>query len=108
MWISDNLQKIKKNIDNLLTIEKCKTNKIGTKYWVKYKIFTKVKLHRQGGPAVEYTDGTQFWYQRGKLHREDGPAVEYTNGKKYWYLYGKKLTESQCKKEIFRSKIELI
>ena len=29
------------------------------------------------------------------LHREDGPAFEYTDGEKYWYLNGKELTEAE-------------
>ncbi len=31
------------------------------------------ELHREDGPAIEYTSGTKMWYQNGKLHREDGP-----------------------------------
>jgi len=27
----------------------------------------------------------------GKHHREDGPAVEYYNGTKYWYLNDKRI-----------------
>ena len=46
-------------------------------------------LHREDGPAIEYTNGTKAWYLNGKLHREDGPACEYSNGDKYWYLNGK-------------------
>lgn len=68
-------------------------------------------LHREGGPAIEFTDGTKVWYKRGykhrddgpaavgkdgsmswwkdgKLHREDGPAKEYANGDKEWYKNG--------------------
>ena len=44
------------------------------------------KLHREGGPACEYADGTKSWYKNGKLHREDGPAIEYYSGDKSWYL----------------------
>jgi hypothetical protein len=45
--------------------------------------------HRDNGPAVEYTDGTNGWYQHGKLHRDDGPAYEYTSGRKEWFQHGK-------------------
>lgn len=37
-------------------------------------------------------DGSKFYYkdkQMTILHREDGPAVEYSSGTKYWYLNGK-------------------
>lgn len=42
-----------------------------------YYLEDKITLHRVGGPAVEYLDGSNFWWYDGKLHREDGPA--YTN-----------------------------
>ena len=45
----------------------------------------KGQYHREDGPAVEYTDGSKFWYQNGMLHREDGPAIERANGTKKWY-----------------------
>jgi hypothetical protein len=32
------------------------------------------------------------------LHREDGPAVEWTNGVKYWYLNDVSYTEAEFKK----------
>jgi len=47
------------------------------------------KLHREDGPAVEYINGTKFWYLNGKLHREDGPAVEDISGTKSWWLNDK-------------------
>ena len=52
----------------------------GTKFWYKDDL-----LHKEDGPAVEYTNGAYSWYKEGKWHREDGPAVEYTNGDKLWY-----------------------
>jgi hypothetical protein len=47
-------------------------------------------LHREGGPAAEYTSGVQRWYLNGKLHREDGPAIYSTDGSipKYWCIDG--------------------
>ncbi len=47
------------------------------------------RLHRNDGPAVIYTHGTQKWYQHGKIHRDDGPAVIFINGDQVWYQYGK-------------------
>ena len=35
--------------------------------------------------------GTKEWYLNGKLHREDGPAIEWSDGSKSWYLNGKQL-----------------
>ena len=51
------------------------------------------QLHREDGPAVEYTDGTKVWYLNDQLHREDGPAVEYADGTKSWYLNGQRHRE---------------
>ena len=38
-------------------------------------------------------NGTKRWYSKGKLHREDGPAVEWASGDKAWYLNGELVTE---------------
>ena len=46
------------------------------------------QLHREDGPAIEYSDGAKCWYRNGKLHREDGPAVIYQNGTRKWLLNG--------------------
>lgn len=54
----------------------------GTKYW-----YINGKQHREDGPAVEYRDGSKFWFINDELHREDGPAVEYGNGHKLWYYH---------------------
>ena len=57
---------------------------VGNKYWLNYKCLS----HREDGPAVEYADGSKYWYVDGKLHRTDGPAVECTSGTKLWFLNG--------------------
>ena len=62
----------------------------GSKEW-----FLNDNLHREDGPAVEWTSGTKSWYLNGRFHREDGPAVEYINGDKYWYIDGKELSEEE-------------
>ncbi len=51
------------------------------------------QIHRDNGPAVEYEDGSKFWYQNGKNHRLDGPAIEWYDGKKEYCINGKILTE---------------
>lgn len=53
------------------------------------------QLHREGGPAVEWPDGSRHWWVEGDLHREDGPAVEHPDGDREWYLNGVKLTEEE-------------
>jgi len=47
------------------------------------------KLHRLDGPAIEWADGTESWFQNGYLHRLDGPAVKYRDGTSVWKRYGK-------------------
>ena len=53
----------------------------GSKRW-----FLNGKLHREDGPAVEWSNGSKRWFLNGKYHREDGPACEYADGEKVWYL----------------------
>ena len=60
----------------------------GTKKW-----YLNGELHRNDGPAILYSNGEQYWYKNGELHREDGPAVDWNNGHKVWYLNDKQYTE---------------
>ena len=41
--------------------------------------------------------GDRFWFTHDKIHRVGGPAIEYANGEKYWYIDGSELTESEFK-----------
>ena len=59
----------------------------GNKYWYN----AKGELHREDGPAVEWADGSNYWFINGKLHREDGPAFENINGDNYWYINGERI-----------------
>jgi hypothetical protein len=56
----------------------------GTKYW-----FVDGKRHRIGGPAREYPGGAKYWYVDGNLHRLDGPAMVLASGNKWWYVDGR-------------------
>ena len=47
-------------------------------------------LHRDEGPAVEFVDKSERWFQDGLCHREDGPAIVLANGNKEWYLNGRR------------------
>jgi hypothetical protein len=67
----------------------------GNKYWS-----LNGKLHREDGPAVEWSDGTKFWYLNNKLHREDGPAIEWADGDTSWYINDERLTEEEFKKRM--------
>ena len=62
----------------------CTTSLNGDKRW-----FLNGILHREDGPAVEYSNSDKEWWLNGKRHREDGPALEWSNGEKEWFLNGK-------------------
>ena len=46
------------------------------------------KLHREDGPAIEWSFGTKEWWVAGNRHRLDGPAVE---AEKVGYMWFKGL-----------------
>ena len=58
----------------------------GTKWWYRNGL-----CHREDGPAVEYADGDKRWYRNHQIHREDGPAIEYANGDKRWFFRDKRI-----------------
>ena len=66
----------------------------GTKYW-----YIDNELHRANDkPAVEFANGDKYWYIDGKLHRtNDKPAVEWASGDKWWYIDGKEYTYKEYK-----------
>ena len=51
------------------------------------------KLHREDGPAIEWTNGRKEWWINGERHREDGPAIVRTNGPNRWYMNGIQVPE---------------
>jgi hypothetical protein len=52
-------------------------------------------LHRDGGPAIIFSNGDKQWFCKGRLHRTDGPAAEYANGHKEWWLGGRQVYEKE-------------
>jgi len=57
-------------------------DEFGTKAWYN----TQGQLHREDGPAIEFTRGDKYWAINGWWHREDGPAWEGADGTKEWYI----------------------
>lgn len=51
------------------------------------------KFHREGGPAIEWSDGDKGWFHHGDLHRLDGPAMESENEE--WWIHGNLLDEDE-------------
>jgi hypothetical protein len=47
-----------------------------------------------------YENGDNAWHLNGNLHREDGPAIECTDGSNYWYLNGTELTNQEFNERI--------
>ena len=66
----------------------------GDKLW-----YLNGEQHREDGPAVEYAAGDKFWFLNNKLHREDGPAIEFSSGAKFWYLNGQEYSEEDFLKK---------
>jgi hypothetical protein len=71
------------NQDFLLFLSKpiCLTNNWYHKIWYN----ARGNIHREDGPAIEYSNGDKSWFINGKLHREDGPAYVSDFTKK-WYI----------------------
>jgi len=53
------------------------------------------RMHREDGPAYEGADGACAWKQNGLYHRLDGPAIIYSNGHKEWWIEGVRITEEE-------------
>lgn len=66
--------------------------------------FKNGQFHREGGPAIQNSDGTLEWWFDGMEHRDDGPAIESPNGQKAWFFEGRVMTvnewlEKVCEKD---------
>lgn len=44
-------------------------------------------LHNDDGPAM-ILETSSIWFHKGRHHRVDGPAVEYLDGSCYWWIDG--------------------
>lgn len=49
-------------------------------------------IHREDGPAYEWTNGDKYWYFNGYRHRIEGPAIEWFFGHKFWCVKGEDIT----------------
>lgn len=79
-------------------------DKYGDQYWYDKD----GKVHRDGRPAVIYSDGTRFWFQHGKRHRTDGPAEIWPDNTGWWYLNGKRYTFDEWYKLVDMSDEEAV
>jgi hypothetical protein len=69
-------------------------------------INTKGEIHRIGGPALIWSDGTQEYYLEDKMHRTNGPAIVYTDGSSEYWVGGVKYTEDEYPKAVFNYKLK--
>ena len=76
-------------------------DKYGVKRW-----YLNSELHREDGPACEYSDGSKGWYINDELHREDGPAIDNGDGVKWWYLDNVEYTEQDYKYKMRSNKLK--
>jgi len=60
------------------------------------------KISRVDGPAIEWADGSQYWYLNGQVHRLDGPALVFPSGKVSYYIDGKFYAPEAFKEEVAR------
>ena len=87
-------------------VQYIKIDERGNKYYYSDKEMT--ILHREDGPACEWTGGKSWWHN-GKRHREDGPAIESTNGEKAswlkgpWWLNGFSYTEEEFHQKLVKT-----
>jgi len=65
------------------------------KYTTRNVYLVSGKLHRDDGPAVEYSNGRKEWWIDGKRHREDGPAIMLSNGDEEWFINGRELSAQE-------------
>jgi len=53
------------------------------------KIKDKNSIPNKFTGIAEYPSGLKSWYKKGKKHREDGPAIEFSEGTNFWYIEDK-------------------
>lgn len=64
-------------------------------------------FHYLDGPAVEWTDGSKWWFVNDNLHRLDGPAIEEADGRKEWWVNGKNLPTKEVEIWLEENDIDL-
>ena len=77
--------------------------KNGTKYW-----FVEGNRHRLDGPAAVLANGrTKWWYVDGRRHRIDGPAIEYKDGTKQWWVNDTRLSTEEVETWLKENDVDL-
>ena len=58
----------------------------GTKAWYNRE----GNIHREDGPAIICSNGSEEYFIDGERHREDGPAIIQADGTEFYYINGRK------------------
>lgn len=61
-------------------------------------------IHREDGPAIEFSNGGKFWVINGKFHKEDGPAIIFSNNDVEYWLNDISYSEKEYLEEIDKIK----
>lgn len=61
-------------------------------------------LHREGGPARRWRDGTEEWIMNGLTHREDGPAIVRPSGHNEYWINGNPLSKEEFDRRVIERK----
>lgn len=67
-------------------------------------------IHREYGPAIEFSTGDKIWIKHGFIHREDGPALEAVTGTgviSWWIINFYRQEKESYNQQIFGSNDEL-
>jgi hypothetical protein len=72
--------------------------------WIEWRLND--QTHRTDGPAVIWSDESQYWYLNSWRHRTDGPAaICGVSAKKGWWLNGKNFTEAEWRNQVAASQL---
>ena len=52
--------------------------------------------------------GVKRWFVDGQRHRENGPAVEWPDGTKFWFINGVQYTEREHKPQVRHIKLKML
>lgn len=74
-----------------------KVDEYGTKRWLN----NNEEFHRENDlPAIEYSNGDKWYFQKGRLHRLKGPAIHLADGTKRWYINNVRYTEEEFNEKV--------
>ena len=75
----------------------------GDRYWYQDDL-----LHREDGPAIEYSNGDKEWIVNNEFHRLEGPAIiNISDGTTEWYIDGERYNQEEHLFNVFRNEHNL-